>query len=130
MDEQNRQDAQNLQSEQNQREKVPLEIIGICATNAVLHTEGVAELVPAPGVSFGKDKDGIKGIKISESKKGLELDIYLNVRFGAKIPDTAWNIQENVKHRLEDLTESKVSQVNIHIMGVSPKDAKGKEQTK
>lgn len=101
--------------------------MAICAMNAVLHTEGVAEMAPLPGVSFGKDRDAAKGIKVSESKKGLDVDVYLNVKFGAKIPDTAWNIQENVKKRLEDLTDRKVSQVNIHIMGVSPDGAKGNE---
>ena len=111
------------------QEKMPQEIVSVCAMNAVLHTEGVAEMAPLPAMaSLGKEKEGIRGVKISESKKGLEIDVYLNVRFGAKIPDTAWNIQENVKHRVEDLTDRKVSQVNIHIMGVSPDDAKGKSQ--
>ena len=111
------------------QEKMPQEIISICAMNAVLHTAGVAEMAPLPAMaSIGKDKHGTKGVKISESKKGLEIDVYLNVAFGTKIPDTAWNIQENVKRSVEDLTNHKVSQVNIHIMGVSPKDAKGNEQ--
>ena len=108
---------------------MPLEIVSICAMNAVLHTDGVAEMTPLPAmVSLGKaEKDGIKGVKVAETKKGTEIDVYLNVRFGAKIPDTAWRIQENVKHSVEDLTSHKVSQVNIHIMGVSPNDAKGNE---
>lgn len=111
------------------QEKMPPEIVSICAMNAVLHTDGVSEMAPLPAMaSLGKDKDGAKGVRISESKKGLEIDVYLNVAFGTKIPDTAWNIQENVKHRVEDFTDRKVSQVNIHIMGVSPKDAKGNEQ--
>ena len=109
------------------KEKMPLSIAAICAMNAVLHTEGVAEMTPVPGVSFGKEKDSAKGVKLSESKKGLEADVYLNVRFGTKIPDTAWNIQENVKKRLEDFTDRKVAKVNIHIMGVCPADAKGNE---
>ena len=109
--------------------KMPQEIIAICAMNAVLHTEGVAEMTPLPAVaSLGKEKDGIKGVRISESKKGIEIGVYLNVKLGAKIPDTAWMIQENVKRRVEDLTDSKVSQVNIHIMGVSTAEAKGNEE--
>lgn len=99
------------------KDRLPQEIIAICAMNAVLHTEGVAEMAPLPALS--KEIEGTKGVKIAESRKGLAIDVYLNVRFGAKIPDTAWKIQENVKQRLEDLTSAKISQVNIHIMGVS-----------
>ncbi len=101
------------------KEKMPQEILAICAMNAVLHTEGVAEMAPLPGVALGKEKEKEKGVRISETKKGLQVDVYLNVVFGAKIPDTAWKIQENVKRRMEDLTEEKILQVNIHIMGVT-----------
>ena len=66
------------------QEKMPQEIVSICAMNAVLHTTGVAEMAPLPAMaSIGKEKDGAKGIKIAESKKGLEIDVYLNVAFGA-----------------------------------------------
>ena len=83
------------------QEKMPQEIVSICAMNAVLHTDGVSEMAPLPAMaSLGKDQDGAKGIKIAESKKGLEID------------------------------DRKVSQVNIHIMGVSPADAKGNEQNR
>ena len=110
-----------------QKEKLPQEIFAVCAMNAVLHTEGVAEMAPLPALS--KEIEGAKGVKIAESRKGMAIDVYCNVQFGAKIPDTAWKIQENVKHRLEDLTNAKITQVNIHIMGVTAKpDAKGKQQ--
>ena len=110
--------------ETSQKEKLPQEIFAVCAMNAVLHTEGVAEMAPLPALS--KEIEGTKGVRINETRKGMEIDVYLNVRFGAKIPDTAWKIQENVKHRLEDLTNAKITQVNIHIMGVSGgPDAKG-----
>ena len=110
-----------------QKERLPQEIFAVCAMNAVLHTEGVAEMAPLPALA--KEIEGTKGVRIAESRKGLEIDVYLNVRFGAKIPDTAWKIQENVKHRLEDLTSAKITQVNIHIMGVTgTPDAKGNVQ--
>ena len=110
-----------------QKEKLPTEIVAVCAMDAVLHTEGVAEMAPLPALS--KEIEGTKGVRVSDSRKGLEIDVYLNVSFGAKIPDTAWKIQENVKHRLEDLMSAKISQVNIHIMGVRrSQDAKGIEQ--
>ncbi len=102
------------------RDRLPLEIVAVCAMNAVLRTEGAAELAAESGIqSIGKDKDGVRGIRFQETKQGLVVDVYLNVAYGAKIPQTAWNIQENVKNKLEELTEEKVHQVNIHVMGVS-----------
>ena len=113
--------------ESSQKEKLLQEIFAVCAMNAVLHTEGVAEMAPLPALS--KEIEGTKGVRIAETRKGMAIDVYLNVQFGAKIPDTAWKIQENVKNRLEDLTNAKISQVNIHIMGVSGRpDAKGNQQ--
>ena len=59
------------------------------------------------------------------------IDIYCCVRFGTKIPDTAWNIQENVKRHVEDLTDAKIARVNIHIMGVTAKpEEEGTEETR
>ncbi|NMA93322.1 MAG: Asp23/Gls24 family envelope stress response protein, partial [Clostridiales bacterium] len=46
-------------------------------------------------------------------------DVHLDVKYGCKIPNAAWNIQENVKKKIEALTSEKLYQVNIHIMGVN-----------
>ncbi|MBQ2094546.1 MAG: Asp23/Gls24 family envelope stress response protein [Firmicutes bacterium] len=109
------------------KEKLTPDIAALTAMDAVLHTDGVADMAPLPALS--KEIEGTKGVRISDSRKGMEIDVYLNVCFGAKIPDTAWRIQENVKHRLEAISNAKISQVNIHIMGVRRmQDPKGNEQ--
>ena len=110
------------------KDKLPAEIVAVCAMNAALHTEGVAGLAPETGLqSLGKDKDGVRGISLQDTRKGIVIDVYLNVLYGAKIPQTAWNIQENVKNKLEELTEEKVHQVNIHVMGVSFNETERKD---
>ena len=35
-----------------------------------------------------------------------------------KIPEVAWDIQENVKKEVEAMTEAVVKAVNIHVQGV------------
>ena len=50
--------------ESSQKEKLPQEIFAVCAMNAVLHTEGVAEMAPLPALS--KEIEGTKGVRINE----------------------------------------------------------------
>ena len=60
-----------------------------------------------------------RGISISKEEEGLGIDIYLNVEFGAKIPDLAWEVQSSVKEAVESVTGLKVQMVNIHVEGVN-----------
>ena len=41
------------------------------------------------------------------------------VNYGVRIPEVAWNVQENVKKAIENMTGLNVVEVNIHIQGVS-----------
>ncbi len=101
-------------------EDMSLGELAASAMNAVLQTEGVANMVSVPGPSAkALEKDGVKGIRPAKSKEGLIFDVYLDVKYGCKIPDAAWNIQENVKRHIEGNTKEKLYQVNIHIMGVN-----------
>ena len=59
-----------------------------------------------------------KGIKISQGDDGVVIDISVIVNYGIKIPDVAWDIQENVKKEVEEIIEITVNAVNIHVTGV------------
>ena len=98
------------------------EVIAVCAVNATLKTEGV------PGMSggipnalsrnfLGKELLA-KGIKVSQTDEGVEVDVYITVKYHAKIPAVAWDIQENVKKEIQSMTELDVTAVNIHVQGV------------
>nr|HUM56650.1 Asp23/Gls24 family envelope stress response protein [Bacillota bacterium] len=96
--------------------------MAICAINATLRTEGVAEL--AGGMSdaiaqsiLGKESLS-KGVKVSQNDDGIIFDVYVIVEYGVKIPTVAWDIQSNVKKEVETMTEREVLGVNIHVQGV------------
>ena len=95
--------------------KISDEVIAVCAANATLKTKGVADL--AGGISNALSKNFLgkeltwKGIKVS-------LDVHIIVKYHAKIPAVAWDIQENVKNEVQEMTELKVTAVNIHVEGV------------
>lgn len=109
-------------SERQDTERVPEEVIAVCAMNAVLKTDGVFGLATGLAESLSKNLLGrsplTKGIHISEDKEGLIIDVFVNVRYNTKIPAVAWDIQENVKDEVEEMTQMNVYRVNIHVQGV------------
>ena len=46
------------------------------------------------------------------------VDLYVIVKYGYRIPDLAFQIQENVKSTIEALSGIIVDAVNIHIQGI------------
>ena len=77
------------------------------AEKAALSERGVASLT-GKKITVSKDKD-----------QGLVFDVYLLVRYGCRIPEMAWNIQEKVKREIAGRTEVAISKINIHVQGVS-----------
>ncbi len=102
--------------------KISDEVIAICVLNSSLKTEGVHSLSGGLTDSLSKNilgKDPLyKGIKINQSDDGVIIDITIVVEYGVKIPDVAWNLQENVKKEVEEIIGVLVDAVNIHVTGV------------
>lgn len=102
--------------------KISDEVIAVCAANAALKTNGVAEL--AGGFTNALSKNFLgkellsKGVKVSQGEGGVILDIFVIVDYKVNIPAVAWNIQEHVKKEVESMTELTVEVVNIHVQGV------------
>ncbi len=72
---------------------------------------GIAELL-------GGKKSVSRGVKVEITENTATIDMHVIVRYGARIPDVAWNIQEKVKDEVESLTGLSVEKVNIHIDGI------------
>lgn len=93
-----------------QKEKTTLEQAEKLVREAVLETPGVASVQPAPPI--------MDGIFMSNLFGNLEIEIFVNVFYGANIPEVSWNIQESVKEKLEAETTLSPKHINIHIEGV------------
>lgn len=105
------------------------DVIATYVGEAVMKTKGVHDLYAGFSDTLSKNilgKDSIyKGLKITNDDEGYEIDIYLVVDYGVKIPEIAWNVQKNVLSELEGVMAIVVKDVNIHIQGVSmPRDEK------
>ena len=102
--------------------KISDEVIAVCAVNATLKTDGVASLAGGFSNTLSKNLLGkelmSKGVKVSQSEEGVQIDVHIIVKYQVKIPAVAWDIQENVKKEVQSMTDLPVAAVNIHVQGV------------
>lgn len=97
------------------------EVVGIIAGMAAMEISGVAGmsggLVGGFAEMLGK-KNLSKGVKVEVGEKEAAVDLFVIVEYGARIPDVALRIQENVKKAIESMTGLDVVEVNVHVQGV------------
>ena len=96
--------------------------MGIIAGLAATEIDGVAGMSGgiAGGIAemLGK-KSFTKGVKVEVGEKETAVDLYMIVQYGARVPDVAIAVQENVKKAIENMTGLTVVEVNVHVQGVS-----------
>ncbi|MGI6563547.1 MAG: Asp23/Gls24 family envelope stress response protein [Clostridia bacterium] len=97
------------------------EAIAIIVGMAVNQIEGVAgmstTITEELAEVFGR-KSQAKGIKVELGSEGLIIDLSIIVKFGYRIPDIAWNIQEKVRKDILAMTEYKVESINIYVQSI------------
>lgn len=99
------------------------DVIGIIAGLAAAEVEGVSGmtlgLVDGINQILGSNKKYSKGVKIELDNNQVVIDLYVIVRYGVKIPDVAFSIQNSVKNSVETMTGLTVRAVNINVQGVT-----------
>ncbi|QJA09188.1 Asp23/Gls24 family envelope stress response protein [Romboutsia sp. CE17] len=100
--------------------KISNDVIATIAGLAALEVEGVETITTFTDKLLKNNN----GVKIQLEEEDVNLDIMVMIDYGISIPDIALKIQENVKNTVETMTGLKVSQVNIHIQGISFKKEK------
>ncbi len=110
------------------------EVVSTIAGLAAMEIEGVAGMSGgiAGGIAEALGKKNLsRGVKVEVGEEEVLIDLYLIVDYGMRIPDIAWNVQDNVKKAVEEMTGLNVLKVNIHVQGVSfPKKVGGEEERK
>ena len=99
------------------------DVVAVIAGMAASEVDGVAEMSGgfAGGISevLSGKKNMAKGIKVDIQGKEAKIDVNIIVDYGARIPDVAFEIQKRVKKSVEGMTGLNVTEVNIHVQGVS-----------
>lgn len=106
--------------------KIADDVVAIIAGVAVSEVSGVAEMAGgfAGGITevLSGKKNLAKGIKVEVGEKNTKIDVNIIVEYGVRIPDVAFEIQNRVKKAVETMTGLSVSEVNVHVQGVSTEE--------
>jgi len=122
----------NEYKENNGSIKISDEVIATITTIAVSEIEGVCGLYGSFAgeiVSKLGKKNFNKGVRITTTDTDTVIDISLTVKYGIRIPEVAWEVQENVKKSVESMSGLNVDKVNIHIASVEFEKSSESSQT-
>lgn len=97
------------------------DVVAIIAGLAATEVEGVAGMSGgfAGGIAEILGRRNLsKGVKVEVGENEAFIELFIIVKYGARIPDVAWNIQENVKKAVENMTGLATNKISVHIQGV------------
>lgn len=105
--------------------KISEDVIASVAALAAKEVGGVASLAPGPlalrELLHGPGQG--KSITVALDSDSAELDVYVVLRSGARIQETAAQIQSSVKESVQNMTGLTVKRVNVHVADIDFGDA-------
>ena len=104
--------------------KISIDVVSTIAGVATTSCEGVHSMAGTLAGDIAerlgaKKRNQNKGVKVDMNETNASVDLYIIVKYGVRIPELAWEIQESVKNNIESMTGLNVDKVNIHIEGVN-----------
>ena len=60
-----------------------------------------------------------KAIKVTTLKDGVHVDVVVKIYYAQSVSETAFKIQESIRHNVEAMTECHIASVNVTINGVT-----------
>lgn len=106
--------------------KISVDVVSTIARVATIGCDGVygmaGTLAGDIAERLGAKKNPNKGVKVDMTETNASVDLYIAVKYGVRIPELAWEVQESVKNNIESMTGLVVDKVNIHIEGVKFED--------
>lgn len=67
--------------------------------------------------SIGRRTGGIR-VSVEHKQGTIAVDANILVKYGQRIPDIAWDVQEKIKDNLERYTGYDVKAVNVNVQGI------------
>ncbi len=98
------------------------EVVATIAGITAVDIDGVAGMsggiVGGLGEMLGR-KNLSKGVKVEVGERETNIDLFIIVDYGTKIPGICTDMQEKVKREVESMTGLDVREVNVHVQGVA-----------
>lgn len=96
---------------------------------AAKEISGVASLCSNFSGSFLKkifSNNYYEGVRVSHSKDGLIVDVYINVYANYSVTDVAFKVQENIKNSILSMVNVTIHSINVRVMNVEFNNAEKK----
>lgn len=110
--------------------KIDLRVLEVILGIAATKVDGVYEMrgTLASNINklFGRENHG-KGVDLKVVDNELLADVYAYFKSGVKIPKVALELQKKLQTQLEQMTDLKLKEINIHVVGLY--SSKEDEQT-
>ena len=88
---------------------------------AAMETDGVAGLAGHAADIRGviSRSDVSRSVRVSNTENDTILDVYINLKQGARIQETVLALQQNIKSAVQAMTGKPVTRINVHVEGVT-----------
>ena len=96
-------------------------VIAVIARIAALKVPGVVEMSGSftDGIANMIGRNSVeRGVRVDLQGQKVDLEVNVVIEYGAKIPQVAWAVQNEVRRAIEEMTGKKVGAVNVLIQGV------------
>ncbi len=87
-----------------------LECFGIVGMASVSKRDGLVKLLKRDNLT--------KGVHVKIHDNRIEIDFHIIVVYGVSIATVTENLIENVKYKVESLTDMTVEKINVYVEGV------------
>jgi len=101
--------------------RISEDVIGALATQALLSVDGVRPASAGIVANLRLGRKGSSGVRISVSEGNppvVQVDTFIIVKYGLRLPDVSCDVQESVKEQIERYTGYSVKEVNVTIQGI------------
>lgn len=65
-----------------------------------------------------KSKQAFKGVKVESINGALKLSVYIGVKKDAHVKEVAEKVQSNIKDKVQTMTGTAVTQVDVHVVDI------------
>jgi len=101
--------------------RIHRDVIASIASLAASETEGVKDIAKdfKTGVLEMLGKKPLSAVKVQiEKNEEVRIEIPLIIKYGFNVPEVANKAQDNIRNRLEKMTDLSVKDININVCGI------------
>lgn len=97
------------------------DVIASIAATAALETDGIAAMANRPADLRGIISQNVasRSVRVLNTENDTVVDVYVIIKEGARVQDTAVALQQNVKTAIQSMTGKPVTRINVHVDGVA-----------